>query len=87
MIQMAERHDNEGFRRRRRHQQRAEGRDEVESHLPPLPSAAIDSIQMPVFRTTVIDPIQLPAFRTVPIQTNFVNIFSYKLILSFFFLI
>ena len=53
MIQMAERHGGEGFRRRRRHQQRAEGRDEVEnrkkktvalcSHLPPLPSAAIDS--------------------------------------------
>ena len=31
MIQMAERHDDEGFKRRRRHQQRAEGRDEAEN--------------------------------------------------------
>ena len=31
MIQMAERHGGEGFRWMRRHQQRAEGRDEAEN--------------------------------------------------------
>ena len=73
---MTERHGGEGFRRRRWHQQRAEGRDEAENRkrnpicpfVAVVDSGKLNFFQMPLLPSAAIDAIQIPVFRTAAID-------------------